>query len=242
MNNSIFIQEPKKYSHKLRDMGLIFVRNTDIINKIILKLHNFKFTSIGFYYKTTISGVPKIHVLLIDIFGIRSSQYSIQTLDDLIESPSTDAIAYKCLKIPHLHNKFRSSILDIISRNHIMPDVPTSVNKNIDIGLKRIFGIISLYDKSSSIGIINDVIKNTQSNKLNLLYREHLHNNEDIDITDDLENISSKDEFISQISGIFGVIENEDKNSFSADSSTDTLEDPKVIAKKTNIFGKVRYL
>lgn len=66
-------------------IGLMFIKSNDYINKIIMNISQYIFTSIGFYYKTSISGSCKIKVLLIDIFGIRSSNYIIQSLDDLLD-------------------------------------------------------------------------------------------------------------------------------------------------------------
>lgn len=221
-NNSIFISDSKK-SYPMKDMGLVFIRNIDPINKIILKLHNLKYTSIGFYYKSTIHGSPKYKIILIDIFGIRSSQYTFSSLDDLLKCPLIDLIEYKSLKAEYLYNDFKTSLIEFIS------NIKCQDNKNdIKDGLKRLFGLISLYDNKSSIGIMNTIINNILSSfdgkifdESIYLRKDDLYNEESNNSQDDIEKINydifSKVEFISLLGSIFNPIKDKDMLSFKTD-------------------------
>jgi predicted DNA-binding antitoxin AbrB/MazE fold protein len=70
---------------ELNGVGLVFVRKEDPINLFVLSVTKQLYSLIGFYYSTNVSGKKQINVILSDVCGIVSSEWTGSfTLNNLI--------------------------------------------------------------------------------------------------------------------------------------------------------------
>lgn len=122
----------KRYIDKdqLTDAGIILVTSEDPLSRAIMSITKQEFSSIGFYYKSSVSGSNRIQIVIVDVFGVKTPEWikSGDTLDDLIHNPLIAQIAVKGLrdvidgsgkinveKTKELHTLFRSSIAEVTS-------------------------------------------------------------------------------------------------------------------------------
>lgn len=122
----------KRYIDKdqLTDAGIILVTSEDPLSRAIMSITKQEFSSIGFYYKSSVSGSNRVQIVIVDVFGVKTPEWikSGDTLDDLIHNPLIAQIAVKGLrdvidksgkinveKTKELHMLFRSSIAEVTS-------------------------------------------------------------------------------------------------------------------------------
>jgi len=78
------------------DQGLIFLNRGDPLSKIITKLTRDEFTSLGFYYTTTVSGNTQQSVIYFDILGLENIT---TTLEELKRFPLIKRLARRRLEV-----------------------------------------------------------------------------------------------------------------------------------------------
>lgn len=83
------------------DQGIIFLHRIDPLSKIILRLMNaIEFSHLGFYYTTSISGVPRHSVIYFDLFGL---EYLTSTLEEVKSNPLTKRIMTRRLEVDPIY-------------------------------------------------------------------------------------------------------------------------------------------
>lgn len=103
------------------DVGIIFVTVEDPYSRITRSISKCEYSAIGFYAPSTSTGVFKIIVTLVDLFGVEKPTWlsSGCTLDKLIKNPLVTRLAIRPLKIDgiedpqkvkSIQSKFRSCI------------------------------------------------------------------------------------------------------------------------------------
>jgi len=87
------------------DFGLIFIRKEDPIGKITCSITKQKYTIIGFYFKTTVSGKVEYKTIYYDIYGFSNlnskpcgTYNEMQNLEDIVKNPLVSSVALKPLK------------------------------------------------------------------------------------------------------------------------------------------------
>ena len=110
----------------LTDCGLIFVATSDPIGRLTLGITKQEFSTIGFYYYTSISGRKKVNVILVDLFNHSISDKE-TTIETLINNPLVTSIAVKRLKpvmmngtideimTKQMHANYRSAIINAVA-------------------------------------------------------------------------------------------------------------------------------
>lgn len=165
----------KKYIDKndLKDndgAGIILISSNDPISTLTRSIIKQEFTSIGFYYNSSITGIQKIQLIIVDIFGVKTPDWlnPNDSIDDIINNPLINNIAIKKLKpiynsdgsIDQLKTKllksnFRSVIAEVIS---------LSSGYSIRESIAQLFGYnLKLSDNSdkkcmTAIEMVNKVI------------------------------------------------------------------------------------
>jgi len=122
-------------SSQLSDAGIVFITSNDPISRIIISITKQEFSSIGFYYKTSSTGIPQIRIITVDIFGVRTPDWLIpgDTIYDLINNPLISQIAVKKLKpilfpdgsvdkekTSQLHTNFRTALAQVMGMKNEM--------------------------------------------------------------------------------------------------------------------------
>ncbi len=85
---------------QLPPSGIIFVRREDIYSQIVAAIIKQPFTTIGFYYRTTVTGRSVTQVILVDVFQIKTPKWLDEgaTLEHLLNDPLISQIAVKGLR------------------------------------------------------------------------------------------------------------------------------------------------
>ena len=90
----------KKYIDKndLKDndgAGIILISSNDPISTLTRSIIKQEFTSIGFYYNSSITGIQKIQLIIVDIFGVKTPDWlnPNDSIDDIINNPLINNIA-----------------------------------------------------------------------------------------------------------------------------------------------------
>lgn len=153
--------------------GLIFITSNDPVSRLTITITKQEFSSIGFYYTTTITGILKIQVVIMDAFGSQTPDWlqSGQSITDLINNPLISKLAIKRLnpiynddgsinadKTKNLQTTFRSAIAQVMSqgpetslRETISQlfgyriDCPTSGNTAVEM-VNRVISLIGHWD------------------------------------------------------------------------------------------------
>jgi hypothetical protein len=148
------------------DCGIILIRSRDPFSNVTCAITKDEFSSIGMYYRSTISGDPKIYVIIRDVFGCQSPYwlYNGETLNDVIQNPIVTKIALCELgqdtdgnfsrseeELERLRIKFRSAAAKLSS---------TEPQKSIREVIQQIFGhrIDRPGAGSTSVEFINKII------------------------------------------------------------------------------------
>lgn len=121
--------------------GIIFIKGKgplDRISQIITKFN--KYSSIGVYYRSSITGKSKIHILRTYTTGIRKKEWleKEETLDELLNNPLIDKISIREIidkssieKTKELQLKFRTALIKLINNNNGSNDNESSIKDTI---------------------------------------------------------------------------------------------------------------
>lgn len=84
----------------LNDAGILFVRSEDPVSWLNISVTKQTYSSMGFYYRTTASGVDRVQVVMVDALRMIRPKWLDPgaTLDDLIASNLVSALAIKQLR------------------------------------------------------------------------------------------------------------------------------------------------
>ncbi len=90
----------------LNDAGILFVRSEDPVSWLNISVTKQTYSSMGFYYRTSASGVDRVQVVMVDVLRMIRPKWLDPgaTLDDLIKSDLVSALAIKQLR-PILDDK-----------------------------------------------------------------------------------------------------------------------------------------
>lgn len=88
-------------NHTISDAGIIFLTVEDPYSRITRSISKCEYSAIGFYAPSTSTGVLKVIVTLVDLFGVEKPTWlsSGCTLDKLIHNPLVTRLAVRPLKV-----------------------------------------------------------------------------------------------------------------------------------------------
>ncbi len=111
------------------DSGIIFVRSEDVLSLVCISITKQPYSTIGFFYKTSVSGEEKINVILVDVHRFIQPTWLDQgaSIEDIIRNPLVSSIGIKGLnpaldengkidekETQKLHSTFRQAIGNVI--------------------------------------------------------------------------------------------------------------------------------
>jgi len=172
----------------IRDAGIILVSGQDPISRLTMSITKQEFSSIGFYYTTTVTGNRKILVFIMDTFGGKRPEWLKpgDTLEDLINNPLIKQLAIKQLnpvmdengiinveETRQLEAAFRSAIAQVMSMGS---------ENSIREAIEQLFGyrVDNPTTSNTAIEMVNRVIKNI--GKWEEVPQNHIISLEDYDI------------------------------------------------------------
>nr|QBK91210.1 MAG: uncharacterized protein LCPAC202_01840 [Pithovirus LCPAC202] len=111
------------------DSGIIFVRSEDVLSLVCISITKQPYSTIGFFYKTSVSGEEKINIILVDIHRFVQPTWLERgaNIEDIIRNPLVSSIGIKGLnpvldengkidkiETQKLHSMFRQAIGNVI--------------------------------------------------------------------------------------------------------------------------------
>lgn len=168
MQRDVTIREKRPLCQEIRkygDAGIIFLSVEDPYSRLIRSISKCEYSAIGFYASSTSTGVLKIIVTLVDLFGVEKPTWlsSGCTLDRLVNNPLVTRLAIK----PLSHNtkpaqsKFRACICrgsEMVKKPSLQDTIfslfgyyPDGISRTCVTGIDLVNQVITLYGAMDKI-------------------------------------------------------------------------------------------
>lgn len=148
------------------DSGIIFVRSEDVLSLVCISITKQPYSTIGFFYKTSVSGMERINVILVDVHRFIQPTWLEReaSIEDIIKNPLVSSIGIKGLnpvldkngkidrtETQKLHSTFRQAIGNVIGHG---------TEKSYEETISQLFGYKVKYPTKgvTAVEMVNRVI------------------------------------------------------------------------------------
>jgi hypothetical protein len=204
----------------MKDFGLIFVRGNDPISKMTMKISGYNYSSVGFFYPSTLTGDGEHMVMLIDIFGMATPSWMHQnyTLNKLMSNDLISKIAIREL-LPILNQDLTINNVKTLKLQNCFRTALTSIINIEELTLQEsIYNLFDFHSEKTSVKKIEEIIYtflnyfhgNNLSNLLNLLNISNLPSNlpnlsELLDLNNTVNTVNTVSKCPATITSLFNI-------------------------------------